>query len=275
MLSPDVLRSGDADPLPPLAEIDNQPVNISGLAHAVDAIVSRLASPGSFLVCTLNLDHLVKLRVHATLQQAYARAEMVTADGFPIVMLGRLNGKPIERAPGADLIEPLCKAAAERRLPVFLLGSTLRALAAGARRLVASYPGLEIAGIFAPPAKFDVRSPAADTAIELLRASGARVCFIALGAPLQEAFALRALDETRDVALLPIGGGLDFLAGTQIRSPVALRKLNLEWAWRLMHDPRRLWLRYLKCGILFSRLLLDALPRNIWRRMAAGQALRW
>lgn len=274
MLSTGALHPRHVDPLPPLAEIDHQPVNISGLAHAVDAIVSRLACPGSFLVCTLNLDHLVKMKLYPKLRQAYARAEMITADGFPIVTLGRLDGRTIERTPGADLIEPLCQAAAEQGFPVFLLGTTFPTLVASARYLAASFPRLEIAGVYAPPAKFEVRSPAADAALEMLQSSGARLCFIALGAPLQEAFALRALDETTDVAFIPIGGGLDFLAGTQIRSPLALRKLNLEWAWRLVHDPKRLWLRYFRCGMLFARLLLDALPRSIWRKAAGNPALR-
>src|ERR1700733_1938633 len=102
---------------PTLVEIDGQPVNVRNLSHAVTSIIARLSHPGSFLVCTLNLDHLVKLRKSGQLRQAYARAEIITPDGFPIVKLGDLRGCRLERTTGADLIEPLCAIATQRRLP--------------------------------------------------------------------------------------------------------------------------------------------------------------
>lgn len=238
-----------------LVEIDKQPVNVRNLSHAVNAIIARLSHPGSFLVCTLNLDHLVKLRQSSTLRQAYARAEIVTADGFPIVTLGRLRGCRLERTTGADLIRPLCAIAAQRRLPIFLLGSTFEVLSESARRLLSSTPNLDIAGVYAPSQGFSVQSGEADEAIDLIQRSGARLCFLALGAPLQELFGLRAVDETYGVAFLPVGAGLDFLAGAQARCPSWLQRMNLEWAWRLTGDPRRLWLRYFRCAVLFAMLL--------------------
>jgi N-acetylglucosaminyldiphosphoundecaprenol N-acetyl-beta-D-mannosaminyltransferase len=89
----------------------------------------------------------------------------------------------------------------------------------------------------------------------LIQRSGARLCFLALGAPLQELFGLRAVDEIYGVAFLPVGAGLDFLAGAQVRCPSWLQRMNLEWAWRLTGDPRRLWLRYFRCAVLFAMLL--------------------
>jgi N-acetylglucosaminyldiphosphoundecaprenol N-acetyl-beta-D-mannosaminyltransferase len=246
----------ESKPIPPtLVEIDGQPVNARNLSHAVTSIIARLSHPGSFLVCTLNLDHLVKLRKSTKLQQAYARAEIITPDGFPIVTLGHLRGYRLKRTPGADLIEPLCAIAAQRRLPIFLMGSTFAVLSTSARRLLASHPDLEIAGVYAPSQNFSVQSAEADEAIDLIRRSGARLCFLALGAPLQELFALRAVDEIFGIAFLPIGAGLDFLAGAQVRCPSWLQSMHLEWAWRLTKDPRRLWLRYFRCAVLLAMLL--------------------
>jgi N-acetylglucosaminyldiphosphoundecaprenol N-acetyl-beta-D-mannosaminyltransferase len=240
-------------------EIDGQYVNVPSLQDTVQSILARLADPRSFLVCTLNLDHLVKLRRLRSFRQAYSRAEFITADGFPIVWLGRLRGQQFQRVPGSDLIEPLCAAAAQRKLPIFLLGSSLSVLCASGRRLVGSYPELDIVGTYAPPSHFDLGSAFAAEAIKLLQQSGARICFLALGAPLQEAFASRALDETRGIAFIGVGAGLDFLAGAAMRAPDIVQKVNLEWAWRLFGDPRRLWLRYLRCGLLFIELLIREL----------------
>lgn len=243
--------------LPALAMVDGQPVNVSGISDTVDKIVHRLGGSSSFLVCTLNLDHLVKLRRDPAFVDAYAKAEIVTADGFPISALARLDGVRLERAPGCELVEPLCEVAAKQKLPVFLIGATLEALCLSAKRLVSSYPGLEICGVYAPPKNFDNYSKVADEAIEVIRDSGARICFVALGAPKQEVFAVRAIGETANTAFVGIGGSLDFLAGTQTRCPPMLRRMYLEWAWRLMLSPRRLGMRYLRCAVLFPVLLMQ------------------
>ena len=150
-----------------LVEIDGQSVNVADLTHALQAIINRLIYPESFLICTLNVDHLVKLRRDSELRKAYARAELVTADGFPIVILGRIRGCQLQRAAGSDLIEPLCTVAARHRLPIFFLGSTFSVLSKSARRLTASRPNLEIAGVYAPSANFAVQSAEADEAIAL------------------------------------------------------------------------------------------------------------
>jgi N-acetylglucosaminyldiphosphoundecaprenol N-acetyl-beta-D-mannosaminyltransferase len=256
--------------LPPsLVKIDGYSVNVRDLTHAVKSIMERLSHPSSFLVCTLNLDHLVKLRRRTKLSEAYARAEIVTADGFPIVTLGRMRGCRLFRTTGSDLIEPLCAAAAQRRLPVFLMGTTFAVLSKSARRLVASHPGLEIAGVYAPSRKFEVQSAAADEAIDLIQRSGARLCFVALGAPLQELFGVRAIDKTFGTAFVTVGAGLDFLGGAQVRCPQHLQRLNLEWAWRLTRDPRRLWRRYFWCAILFATLLgKESVTRIVGRDFA-------
>jgi len=250
-------------------EVDGQSINVPNLNHGVEAIIARLAQAASFLVVTLNLDGLVKLRRSPELREAYARAEFITADGFPIVALGRRRGCQIQRTTGADLIEPLCTASGRHGLSIFLIGSTLSVLGASARRLSASCPGLEIAGVYAPPPNFDVQSTFADEAIALVRESGARICFVALGVPLQELFALRALAETSGVAFVAVGAGLDFLAGSRVRCPQILQRMNLEWAWRLFNEPRRLGLRYTQCAVLFAHLLLNEM-RSGGKRQLAG-----
>jgi exopolysaccharide biosynthesis WecB/TagA/CpsF family protein len=243
----------------PLVEIDGQAVNIGNMPEAVARTIDRLQTPGSFIVCTLNLDHLVKRRQLPSLRRAYEKAELVTADGFPIVVLARLDGVKIERTTGSDLIRPLCEAAAKCGLPIFLFGATFDALCRCARALVASNPRLEICGVYAPPSGFSVDSPAADEAISLMRDAGARLCFVALGSPLQEEFAARAVDEVSGMAFLGVGAGLEFIGGSKMRSPKLLQRMNLEWAWRLASDPRRLGLRYAHCAQLFMLLLLQKL----------------
>jgi len=253
-----------------LVEIDGQPINVRNPADAIESIVQHLKHPASFLICTLNLDHLVKLRKRSELRKAYERAKIVTADGFPIVALSRLKGCELTRTTGSDLIDPLCAAAARHRLPVFLMGTTFAVLSKSARKLVASNPDLEIAGVHAPAQGFSIDSKDGDEAVDLVRNSGARLCFLAFGAPLQELFALRAIDETVGIAFIPIGAGLDFLAGAQVRCPPVIQKMNLEWAWRLVGDPRRMWLRYSRCAALFAVLFIKETVHRLAERNVAA-----
>ena len=132
-----------------LVEIDGQIITARNLADAVSAIMQRLDQDHSFLVCTLNLDHLVKLRVNPRFRKAYTKAEVVLADGFPIVTFARRCGVALERASGSDLLDPLCRAAAVRGFPIYLFGTSLRTLCAAGRELAETIPKLEIAGAYA------------------------------------------------------------------------------------------------------------------------------
>ena len=105
---------------------------------------------------------------------------------------------------------------------------------------------------------FDPQGDEAKAAISTLRASGAGLCFLALGAPKQELFAIQARQVLPDVGFLSIGAGLDFIAGTQIRAPALFRAAAAEWLWRLGCNPRRLAKRYALCFAVLPGLAIDA-----------------
>jgi exopolysaccharide biosynthesis WecB/TagA/CpsF family protein len=247
--------------------VDGVAINLPTLNDAVTSIVSAAQRGENFSVCTLNLDHVVKLQRHPEFRAAYHRARFVTADGFPIVMLSRLLGARIERTTGADLVEPLCREAGKKGLSIFLLGSNDPTLRTTARRLSSRYRGLRIAGCYAPGSNFDPSSDEADAAIGNIRASGAKLCFVALGAPRQELFAARCLDELDGTGVLCIGAALDFIAGTQPRAPSMAQRYGFEWAWRMIRDPRRLGPRYARCAAVVPGLVARTLPQIIDARM--------
>jgi exopolysaccharide biosynthesis WecB/TagA/CpsF family protein len=237
------------------------------MSEAIDSIVSAAQDGDNFSVCTLNLDHVDKLNRQPEFRAAYRRARFITADGFPIVILGRLAGASIERTTGADLVHPLCAEAGRKGLPVYLFGSNKLTLHRAARRLASRYQGLEIVGASSPGPTFDPHSSEADAAIERIRASGARLCFVALGAPRQEIFAARCLDRLPSTGLLCIGAALDFIANTQNRAPRFTQKTGLEWAWRMMRDPRRLGPRYARCAAVIPKLAIRSIPQILNARM--------
>ena len=257
---------------PVLARIDGWPIHVPNLATAVARITARAKLDRGFTVFTLNLDHLVKLRTLRAFQSAYATAGLVTADGAPVAWLSRFQSAAVERTTGADLFVPLAQAAARERLPVFLFGTKMAVLTAAARTLnEATGSTIEIAGLLSPSVRFDPEGPEADAAIARIKASGARLCFVTLGAPKQEIFATRAAAHGCQGAFVCVGAAADFLAGTQMRAPVALRRWGLEWAWRLGTNPRRLAKRYARCtAVLFDVAVVQPVRLRLARNGAHG-----
>lgn len=249
--------------LPPLAQVDGATINLATLQQTVSAAVSMAKAGLGFRLFTLNLDHLVKLRENAAFRKAYAQAELITADGAPVAMLARRQHRAIRRTTGADLVEPLCAAAAREGVPVAFFGSDQRTLDRCQRILSRRYPGLHIAHAEAPPFGFDPTSPEAERAAARMAASGARIVFVAFGAPKQELFSAHMAKLTPELGFVCIGAALDFIAGSQIRAPVLFQTVGMEWFWRLLTNPQRMAKRYYLCARLFFGVLLrEAVPKR-------------
>lgn len=228
-------------------------------AHLLGDVEARMQAGQGYSVATLNLDHVVKLRHDAQFRAAYQAQTHVTADGNPIVWLSRLAGQDISLVPGSELITPIIELAVKHQVPIAMFGATQDSLEATAKALKARYAGIQIAATLSPPMGFDPTGPAADDYIAQLDASGAGVCFLALGAPKQEVFAARAQKAVPRMGFLSIGAGLDFISGHQTRAPALVRRFALEWLWRMSLSPRRLFLRYMRCFAVLPGLILAAL----------------
>ena len=237
-------------------------VNVSNQEELLRTVRDRLKLRSGFAIATLNLDHLVKLKHNGGFRKAYRRQDLVVADGNPIVWLSWLAGTPVSLVPGSDLVGPLAALAARENAPVALLGSTEETLATAAARLVAAHPGLRVAACLAPGRNFQADSPEATAMIERLRLSGARLTFLALGAPRQELFAARCRAELPEMGFASIGAGLDFIASSQRRAPLWMRRLAMEWLWRMLTDPRRLAGRYARCAITLPHLVASAVKKT-------------
>ncbi len=233
-------------------------VNMPNRATLLSEVAARFARHDGFALATLNLDHLVKLRDDAAFRAAYRAHDLVTADGNPVVWLSRTAGQPVTLVPGSDLVLPLCRAAVTADVPVALVGGRATTLDRAAERLTEEVPGLQIVLKHAPPMGFDPNSPMADDILHAVGASGARLCFLALGAPRQEILAARGRTAVPQVGFASIGAGLDFLAGDQARAPAWVRAIAMEWFWRMATNPRRLAGRYFRSGLALPGLWLQA-----------------
>lgn len=236
-------------------------VNIPTRAALFHAVRTKFAQGDGFALATLNLDHLTKLPSEATFAEAYRAQDLVVADGRPVVWLSQLAKHPLELMPGSDLVIPMTELAAEMQMPIALMGSSDEALSGAKATLEDRVPGVNVVMTHAPAYGFDPSGAAAADICDMLNESGARLCFIALGAPKQELFAAFARGRCPAVGFASIGAGLDFLSGHQVRAPKIMRALALEWLWRALQSPKRMIPRYAKCFAILPKLTLDA-----WRQ---------
>jgi len=225
-------------------------------ADAIDTIMGWCRDGRKEFVVTPNLDHVLKLETSEPFRAAYRNAQLVLADGWPLVAMGKVLGRPVSRITGSDLINPLCAAAAAQGHSVFLFGTTFDALRESARTLAGRYPALNIAGIYSPPRGFDQDNAEADTIVELINSVEPAIILVALGAPRQEIWADTMRDRLACNALVCIGGGLDFISGKVPRAPKLWQKFGIEWLWRAVSEPRRLGLRYLNIILRLPMIML-------------------
>jgi len=236
-------------------------INIPTRSALFQAVKEKFAGGDGFALATLNLDHLSKLPVDAAFAAAYRAQNLVVADGRPVVWLSQIAKQPVDLLPGSDLVIPLAEIAAQMDMPVALVGSSDAALAGAKASLEACIPNINIVMTHAPAYGFDPIGADAANICKMLNDSGARLCFIALGAPKQELFAAFGRTHSPAVGFASIGAGLDFLSGHQVRAPKIMRVLALEWVWRALQSPQRMIPRYAKCIAILPRLTQQA-----WRQ---------
>ncbi|WP_421736369.1 WecB/TagA/CpsF family glycosyltransferase [Caulobacter sp.] len=243
--------------------IEGVRINLPTLDTAATAAIRRAEQGEGFTLFTVNLDHLVKLASNDAFRGAYRRATYVTADGWPVVWLAGRKNTQLQRATGADLVEPLCQAAAARDLGVYFVGPGPRAQAGALEKLTQRFEGLRVAGAEAPqlPSGDSAAMLAAmdlDAMAQRINRSDARICFVSLGAPKQEILADALAARCPGVGFICVGAALDFISGEARRAPGWMQRGRLEWFWRLATNPRRLAIRYAECAMLFLALALGA-----------------
>ena len=252
----------------PNAIVDGWEINLPTPQHALDALIKAASKAESFACLTLNLDHLVKLKSSKAFYRAYKSARFITADGAPVATIARRQSPQTVRTTGADLMLPLCQEAARKNIPIYLFGTSDEVLEKTADQLQKlTHQKLIIAGMVSPPQGFDVNGSEAGDALQKIEQSGARLCFVLLGAPKQELFADRAVKAGIGCGFICVGAAADFIAGHQVRAPHWLQATGMEWLWRLAHNPRRLGLRYLQCALVFARLSSNEVLRSGKRLM--------
>ncbi|MBX3190979.1 MAG: WecB/TagA/CpsF family glycosyltransferase [Labilithrix sp.] len=197
-------------------------------------------------VCTGNLDHLALAAQDREFRAAYQDADLVVADGAPVVWLSRLGGTPLkERVAGSDLFWTLGRASAEDGVTLFFLGGVEGAADAAKAVLERRFAGVKIVGTYCPPfATFGTKQEQDRIAEEVKKASP-DILLVAFGAPKQEKWIHANKDRLGVPVSIGVGGSFEMASGMLKRAPPWMQRAGLEWAYRFAQQPRRLFDRYI------------------------------
>jgi N-acetylglucosaminyldiphosphoundecaprenol N-acetyl-beta-D-mannosaminyltransferase len=224
---------------------------------SLEEVIGFLGEPGrdrATVVAVCNVHSVMSARRSVELRTALDRADIATPDGMPLVWAIRaLHRVAQDRVAGPDL---MAQALARHDVgPHFLYGGSTATLDRLAASISTNHPAARIAGTLSPPfgpmSSYDLEGDCAT-----IRGSGARVVWVGLGMPKQELWMNAVADRLPGVSLIGVGAAFDFLAGTVRRAPEWAQRAGLEWAFRLVQEPRRLWRRYLINNPAFLALLV-------------------
>lgn len=237
------------------------PIDVLSFREALDAVDRLVEARRGGFVFTPNVDHIVMVDGHPEFEAAYQRAALSLADGTPVVWASRLFGTPLpERVSGSDLVGPLLERAGQKGWRVAFFGAG-PGVAEKAALIARERWGTNVVATEAP--QLDLKDTAALDALgERVANAHADLVLMAFGAPKQELLIARIAERVRPSVLLGVGASLDFLAGTVKRAPPFFRKSGLEWLYRLVQEPRRLWRRYLINDPRFALILLRSLRES-------------
>jgi N-acetylglucosaminyldiphosphoundecaprenol N-acetyl-beta-D-mannosaminyltransferase len=208
-------------------------------------------------VVTPNVDHAVMLQSHWGLQDAYRHAELVLADGHPLIWASRFLQRQLpERVAGSDLVPALFDAVPDgMSLRVFLLGAAPGVAQRAAERIESQWTRVHVVGVDSPPQGFEYDPDEGRRICQKIAAVRPDIVILGLGAPKQECWIAEHRRMVDAKVAICAGATIDFLAGEKKRAPRWMQRSGLEWLHRMACEPRRLVRRYAKDAWIFPQLL--------------------
>ena len=251
----------------PRAEVLGCSIDRLDMRQTLARVEQLIADRGFAQHVAINAAKLVAMRDDPELQAIIGRCELVSADGQSVVWASRLLGDPLpERVPGVDLMRELLALAEGRGYRVFILGAKQEVLDKAAAVIAAEHPELVLAGM-----RDGYFSDAEDaTVAEQVRAARPDILFVAISSPKKEYWLGQHGRSIGVPFVMGVGGSVDVLAGVTRRAPEAWQRLGMEWLYRLLQEPGRMWRRYLVTNTRFLRMLATevATTRGVRKRRA-------
>lgn len=234
----------------------------ASMSEVVARILNDITDKDYGYICAANVHMLMEANDHSEFMGVVNSAKMVCPDGMPLVWLMRKMGsKSQERLAGIDICKSLCQQAAKENVPIGFFGGDEEIVSKAVDNLKINYKNLNVVFSYSPEyTSGDFVNT--NSIINKINSSGLKILFVALGCPKQEIWMNKHADNV-DAVMVGVGAAVDFLAGTKMRAPVWMQELGIEWLFRLLQEPRRLFKRYVVQNSRFIILFL----RRKYRRL--------
>lgn len=227
--------------------------------EATQKVIAWAKGEESRTVCAASAHMVMEAHDSSSVLAAVNGTDLVVSDGMPLVWWLRAKGvKNQPRVYGPELMLHICQSAAREKIPVGLYGSTQEVVTALAERLLVKFPGLQINFVKSPPFR-SMSSEEDDIDTQQIVDSGVKILFVGLGCPKQELWVAEHKGRIQAV-MFAVGAAFQFHAGLVPQAPPWMQNNGLEWLFRTIQEPRRLWKRYIVVVPRFASLvLLEAL----------------
>jgi N-acetylglucosaminyldiphosphoundecaprenol N-acetyl-beta-D-mannosaminyltransferase len=238
--------------------IDNLTMN-----ESLDVIEQFIIERKPRYLNSANVDIIVRYNKDRQFAKFYDRGSLCLADGVPILWASRFLGTALkEKVSGSDLVPKLCELSSQKGYRIFFLGGRPGAGEKAKKLLERKHKSLKIIGNYAPPFGFEKNTEELGKIFKTIQAAQPDILLVGLGAPTRERWIQANYQQLNVPVTMGVGAAFELISGVVTRAPYWMQRLGVEWLWRLMMEPRRLWRRYLIDSMAFFPIILRQRFRN-------------
>lgn len=234
----------------------NTYINNVTMEDTINNIEEMIKNNKKSYIVAINVDVVMKIEEDAKLKKITDNADMVLVDGKPLIWISKIKKHPIkEKISGSDLVPKLCEVANNKRYSIFILGGKDGVAQQAREKLESKYEKINIVGTYAPPLGFENDEEELEKINKMINEAKPDLLFACLGCPKQEKWIAKNIDKYNAKVSICAGATVDFLAGNVKRAPKWISDCGLEWFYRFLQEPKRLFKRYFVDDIKIIRLI--------------------
>lgn len=234
----------------------NTYINNLTMSETIDEIEKMIASKQKSYVVAINVDVVLKIENDPYLKKIVDEADMVLVDGKPLVWISKMYGKPLKaKISGSDLVPLLCDVSAEKDYKIFILGGKEGIAEQAKRKLIEKHPNIKIVGTYAPPFGFEKDENELNKINQMISNVHPDLLISCFGCPKQEKWIYENIGKYNAKVSICAGATVDFLAGNVKRAPRWMSDHGLEWFYRFLQEPRRMFKRYFIDDVKILKLI--------------------
>ncbi len=234
----------------------NTYINNLTMPETIDKIEKMISSKNKSYVVAVNVDVIMKIENDPYLKEIVDNADMVLVDGKPLVWISKMYGRPLKaKISGSDLVPLLCDVAAQKGYPIFIIGGKDGIAEQAQKRLESKLPNIKIVGTYAPPMGFEKDEEELNKINSMISKAKPDLLIACFGCPKQEKWIYENINKYDAKVSICAGATVDFLAGNVKRAPRWMSEHGLEWFYRFLQEPKRMFKRYFVDDVKILKLI--------------------